>query len=179
MLFGLIVFGAIVGVVFAFVATYNGLVAAADKASRAWNDLDVLLRQRHDEIPKLVEACEPHMRDERGALERLLQARTAVFAARHAHNADALGRAEAGLRSAATALMTRAAEHAELAASPSFGLLRQRQASLDLEIKDRRDRYNEAVRAYNAAIGRMPGRVVAPLGEFRPLQPLDFEPAGP
>ena len=88
MLFGLIVFGAIVGVVFAFVATYNGLVAAADKASRAWNDLDVLLRQRHDEIPKLVEACEPHMRDERGALERLLQARTAVFAARQAHPLD-------------------------------------------------------------------------------------------
>ena len=61
MLFGLLVFGAIVWSVFSFVATYNRLVAAAEKATRAWNDLDALLRQRHDEIPKIVEMCEPHL----------------------------------------------------------------------------------------------------------------------
>jgi len=179
MLFGLLVFGAIVSVVFAFVATYNGLVTAAEKATRAWNDLDTLLRQRHDEIPKLVETCEPHMGDERDTVDGLLAARSAVFAARQTRNAEELGRAEAALRSAATALLTRAAEHAALAASPAFALLRQRQATLDLELKDRRDRYNEAVRAYNAAINRVPGRLVALVGEFRPLRPLDFEPAGP
>ena len=61
MLFGLLVFGVIVVIVFSFVATYNRLVAAAEKATRAWNDLDAVLRQRHDEIPKLVEMCEPHL----------------------------------------------------------------------------------------------------------------------
>jgi LemA protein len=181
MLFGLLVFGAIVSVVFAFVAIYNGLVAAAEKATRAWNDLDVLLRQRHDEIPKLVEACEPHMRSERAALERLLEARTAVFAARQTRDADEFGRAEAALRSAATALLARAAEQATLAASPAFALLRQRQVTLDLELKDRRDSYNEAFRDYNTAISRAPCSVVALVGAFRPLQPvrtLDFVPAG-
>ena len=174
MLFGLLVFGAIVGLVFAFAATYNALVAAADKATRAWNELDVLLRQRHDEIPKLVEICEPHMPEERPLLDRLLEARAAVFAARQTRSADDLSRAEATLRAAATAFMARAAEHADLAASPAFSLLRQRQATLDLELKDRRDRYNEAVRAYNAAITRAPGNLVALVGEFPPLRPLDF-----
>lgn len=174
MLFGLLVFGAIVALVFATVATYNGLVAAAEKATRAWNELDVLLRQRHDEIPKLVESCEPHMQKERPVLDRLLEARTAVFAARQTRNADDLSRAEATLRAAATEFMTRAGEHADLAASPAFSLLRQRQATLDLEIKDRRDRYNEAVGAYNAAITRAPGRLVAFVGEFPPLRPLEF-----
>ena len=61
MLFGILVFGAIVGVVFAFVTTYNGLVAAAEKAARAWNDLDTLLRQRHDEIPKIAEIGRAHV----------------------------------------------------------------------------------------------------------------------
>jgi LemA protein len=178
MLFGILVFGAIVGVVFAFVATYNGLVAAAEKAARAWNDLDTLLRQRHDEIPKIAEICEPHLVNERALVERLLQARTAVFAARQTRDADELGLAEAGLRAAATALMTRAAAHPTLAASPAFGLLRQRQATLDLEIKDRRDGYNDAVRAYNAAINRVPGRVIALLTAFPPLRTLDFERAG-
>jgi LemA protein len=177
MLFGILVFGAIVGVVFAFVTTYNGLVAAAEKAARAWNDLDTLLRQRHDEIPKIAEFCELHLANERPLVERLLAARTAVFAARQTRDADELGAAEASLRAAATALMTRAAAHPDLAASPAFGLLRQRQATLDLELKDRRDGYNEAVRKYNAAIGRVPGRVVALLTAFPPLRTLDFEPA--
>lgn len=177
MLFGLFVFGAIVAAVFAFVAIYNGLVAAAEKATRAWNELDALLRQRHDEIPRIVEACEPHLAAERALLDRVLEARSAVFAARQTRDADELGRAEARLRVAATALMTRAEAKAELAASPAFGLLRQRQATLDLELKDRGDRYNDAVRAYNGAISRVPGRLVALVAAFPPLRPLDFEPA--
>src|SRR5262245_25875242 len=164
MLFGLLVFAAIVGVVFAFVGIYNRLVAATEKATRAWNDLDALLRQRHDEIPKLVEACEPHLRGERAFLDRVLEARAAVFAARQTRDADRLGSAERELRAAATALMARAAEHPDLVAAPAFGLLRQRQATLDLELKDRRDGYNDAVREYNAAIGRAPGSIVALVG---------------
>ncbi len=177
MLFGLFAFGAIVAAVFAFVAIYNGLVAAAEKATRAWNDLDALLRQRHDEIPRIVEACEPYLAAERTLLDRMLEARAAVFAARQTRDADELGRAERSLRAAATALMARAATQPDLSASPSFGLLRQRQATLDLELKDRRDRYNEAVRDYNGAISRVPGRLVALIAAFPPLRPLDFEPA--
>jgi LemA protein len=175
MLFGLIVFGAILASVFAFVGTYNGLVSASERATRAWNDLDTLLRQRHDEIPKLLEICEQHLPTERGLVDRLRELRAAVFAARQARDADELGRAEAELRGAATALMSRAATHPLLVASPAFDLLRKRQATLDLELADRRDRYNEAVREYNAAIGRVPGNVVALFGAFPPLRALDFE----
>ena len=179
MLFGLLVFGAIVGAVFAFVGIYNRLVAASEKATRAWNDLDALLRQRHDEIPKLLEACEPHLGRERALLDRVSEARAAVFAARQTRDADALGHAEAELRKAATALMARAAAHSSLVASPAFSMLRQRQATLDLELKDRRDGYNDAVREYNAAIGRVPANVVALVGAFPRLRPLDFERAHP
>lgn len=179
MLFGLFVFAAIVAAVFAFVAIYNSLVAAAEKATRAWNELDALLRQRHDEIPRIIEACEPHLAAERALLDRVLEARAAVFAARQTRDADELGRAEARLRAAAAALMTRAETVAALAASPAFGMLRQRYATLAAELKDGRDRYNSAVRDYNAAIQRAPGRVVALVAAFPPLRLLDFEPAGP
>jgi LemA protein len=176
MLFGLLVFGVIVVVVFSFVATYNRLVAAADKATRAWNDLDTVLRQRHDEIPKIVEMCEPHLPHERALFERLLEARASIFAARQTRDADALGSAERSLRATATDLVIgRAASVPELAASPAFAMLKQRHATLDMEIAERRDRYNAAVRDYNAAIGRLPGSIIALLGEFPPLQPLDFE----
>lgn len=177
MLFGLLVFGAIVVVVFSFVTTYNGLVAAAEKATSAWNDLDALLRQRHDEIPKLIETCEPHLAAERPLFDRLLEVRAAVFAARQTRDADTLGHAEHSLRVAATELIRRASTHAALTSSPAFGLLLQRQATLDSELAERRDRYNEAVQKYNAAIGRVPGRIAALAGEFPPLRPFDSEPA--
>jgi LemA protein len=179
MLFGLLVFGAIVVVVFSFVGTYNRLVAAAEKATRAWNDLDALLRQRHDEIPKIIEMCEPHLPNDRALFDRLLEARAAVFAARQTRDADALSRAERSLRKAASDLvLVRAASVPELKSSAAFGLVTQRQATLDGELADRRDRYNAAVRDYNASITRLPGSVIALLGEFPPLRALDFEPAG-
>lgn len=174
MLFGLLVFGAIVAAIFAFVTIYNGLVDASNKATHAWNELDALLRQRHDEIPRFIEACEPHVA-EPGLGERLLEARAAVFAARQTRDADELARADAELRAAAAALMARAEAAPELAASPAFGLLRQRQATLEAELAERRDRYNEAVRAYNAAVGRLPGRVVALVAAFPRLRPLELE----
>jgi LemA protein len=164
MLFGLLVFGAILAIVFAFVGIYNGLVAASEKAARAWNDLDALLRQRHDEIPKIVEMCELHLSNDRSLTERLLEARTAVFVARQTRDADELGRAEAQLHAAATALMQRAAAVPALAASAAFGLLQKRQQTLDVELADRRERYNSAVGEYNAV-----------LAAFPPLRPLDLE----
>jgi LemA protein len=179
MLSGLLVFGVIVAAVFAFVAVYNGLVDAADKATTAWNDLDALLRQRHDEIPKITEMCEPHLAGERAVLDRVLEARAAVFAARQTRDADALVGAEAQLRAAATALMARAAAHSQLIASPAFSLARQRQATLDLELKQALDRYNDAVRRYDAAMGRLPGNVVALLAAFPRFRQIDFERAGP
>jgi len=39
------------------VRIYNGLVALRENVRKAWSNIDVLLTQRHDELPKLVEAC--------------------------------------------------------------------------------------------------------------------------
>jgi LemA protein len=175
MLFGLFVFVLIVAAVFVLAATYNNLVAAAERATRAWNDLDALLRQRYDEIPKLIEICEPHLPRERQSFASLLEARDAIFAARQTRAADALGRAESRLRAELTALVGLAEQRPELAASPAFTLLRQRNATLDGEIVDRRARYNTAVEGYNDAIGRAPGKVVALLGGFRPLRALEAD----
>jgi LemA protein len=178
MLFGLFVFAAIVVTVFVLATTYNSVVAAAERASRSWNNLDALLRQRHDEIPKVIEFFEPHLRGERAAFDKLLAMRDAIFAARQTRAADALGAAESGLRADLAALIARAARDPGLAANPAFALLRQRNATLDAEIAERRALYDEAVSGYNVAIGRLPGNVVALLGGFRPLRALGADATG-
>jgi LemA protein len=173
MLFGLLVFGAIVLLVFWLATTYNGLVATAERTTSAWQELESLLTQRHDELPKFIEFCEPHLRGARADSERALAARSAVVEARQKRDAIALNRAERALRGELGALVARAAASPELGPSPAFGLLRQRHATLDTEIDERRALYNQAVAEHNAALRRPLGNVVALLGGFRALRTLD------
>lgn len=43
------------------VILYNGLVRLKHGVGKAWANIDVLLRQRHEELPKLVETCRQYM----------------------------------------------------------------------------------------------------------------------
>ena len=51
------------------VTIYNSLVRLKHQVARSWADIDVLLKQRHDELPKLVDACRQYMEYERETLE--------------------------------------------------------------------------------------------------------------
>ncbi len=83
------------------VMTYNGLVNLKHNVSKAFANIDVLLKQRHDELPKLVEVCKQYAQFEQSTLENVMQARSAVFTASQSRNIEALGNAESQLRSAA------------------------------------------------------------------------------
>ena len=93
---------ALVVVLFLLVAylvnLYNGLVRLKHGVSKAWANIDVLLRQRHEELPKLVETCKQYMQHERNTLEAVITARNAVASARDKGDVGALGQAESGLR---------------------------------------------------------------------------------
>ena len=75
MFLGFIVFAAIVAGALWFVSTYNYLVAAKQRVARAWSNLDVPVRERHDELPRLVEICSKHLHNDQAALDRVLEAR--------------------------------------------------------------------------------------------------------
>ena len=88
---------AVVAVVY-LVRIYNGLVVLRENVRKAWANIDVLLTQRHDELPKLVETCKRYMAYERETLERVMQARAAVFQAQGRSDVAAVGAAEQQLR---------------------------------------------------------------------------------
>src|SRR5262247_3366711 len=70
------------GVVGYGLSIYNGLVALKNNITRSWANIDVLLKQRHDELPKLVRTCEGYMQHERAVFDRLSEARGALVKAR-------------------------------------------------------------------------------------------------
>ena len=47
------------------VGVYNLLVRLSNNIDKAWSNIDVILKQQHDELPKLVEVCNSYMVHER------------------------------------------------------------------------------------------------------------------
>ena len=67
------------------VMLYNNLVQVKHNVSKAWANIDVLLKQRHDELPKLVETCKQYMKFEQDTLTKVMEARSKVSTARETH----------------------------------------------------------------------------------------------
>jgi LemA protein len=157
------------------VGTYNGLVQVREAVKLAWSNIDVLLVQRHDELPKLVEVCKQYMQYEPGTLERVMRARSGVDAARSSGNVASLGPAEGELRAGLSRLYAVAENYPDLKASESFRHLQERISGLETAIADRREVYNDAVNTNNVRISTFPGVFVAGMGNFPEAHLLQFQ----
>lgn len=159
------------------VTLYNQLVNLKHGVSQAWANIDVLLRQRHEELPKLVEACRQYMQYEQATLERVISARNAVGQARDRSDLKQLGQAETALRSGLGQLFALAENYPQLQANSSFQHLQQRISGLENGIADRRELYNAAVNINNVRIEQFPDALVARLFSFHSAELLQFSEA--
>lgn len=156
------------------VLIYNNLISLKHAVSKAWANIDVLLKQRHDELPKLVETCRQYMKFEQETLERVMRARNQVQTAREAHDLRDLGQAEGQLRLGLGSLFAVAEAYPELKANETFQHLQARISGLESSIADRREFYNEAVNANNVRIEQFPDVIIARLFAFKPFDLLEF-----
>jgi LemA protein len=172
---GLVAFAVIVIAVVWFVTAYNNLDAAAARTAQAWGNVDAMLRQRHDELPRFLDACQPYVQHEQALFDRILEGRDAIFSARQARDTTTLGRAENELHAALGRLVALVEARPELKADDTFAVLRKRLALLESGLDERRAIFNAAVHQNNAAVGRFPSNIVALLGGFRAVPPFDAE----
>jgi len=156
------------------ITLYNSLVNVKNAVAKAWSNIDVLLKQRHDELPKLVDTCQQYMQYEQSTLEKVTQARTRVSEARQSHDLGALGLAESALRSGLGQLFALAEAYPDLKANEQFLHLQSRISGLENAIADRREFYNESVNINNVAIEQFPGVLLARLFNFKAFVLLKF-----
>ena len=174
----LLILGAGLVVVLIYAITlYNQLVTVKHGVTQAWSNIDVLLRQRHDELPKLVEACRQYMQYEQATLQRVINARNAVSQARDRSDVKQLGQAETALRSGLGQLFALAENYPQLQASSSFQHLHQRISGLENGIADRRELYNAAVNINNVRIEQFPEVLLVRFFNFQPAELLRFSEA--
>lgn len=159
------------------IAIYNGLVTLKHNVLKAWANIDVLLKQRHDELPKLVEICRQYMQHEQDTLVQVSVARAAVFGANQRHDVAAVGAGEGSLRKSLGQLYAVAESYPELKADKQFKHLRDRISTLENTIADRREYYNESVTLNNIRIETFPDVIMARWFGFRSQATLEFSAA--
>jgi len=149
------------------VVLYNELVRLRIENDRAFANIDVLLKQRHDEIPNLVSCVKGYMDHERQTLEAVALARTASIGA-----ASITQKAQADLRltGALHSLFAVAERYPGLKANQNFIALQKRISELEERIADRREFFNDDVATYNTRIAQLPEVFLARQMKLRPRQ---------
>ena len=141
-----------------YIGTYNGFVALKADIPKALGNIDVLLKQRSDELPKLVASVKGYMKHEKGTLEELTKARTAWMKSDSlAQKAKTSDRISAALKT----VFAVAENYPQLRASENFKQLQDRISGLENELADRREFYNDSVTTFNVRIKQFPASIVA------------------
>jgi LemA protein len=159
------------------VTIYNGLVRVRNGVKLAWSNIDVLLVQRHDELPKLIAVCKGYMQHERETLESVVRARDSVEGARSCGNVASVSVAEGALRTGLSSLYAVAERYPDLKANDLFRNLQTRISALETAIADRREIYNDAVNALNVRLETFPDVLIAKPFGFAPAAMLKFSTA--
>ena len=159
-LVSLIVILAVIAAVVYFITVYNSLVRLRNNIDKAWANINVLLKQRHDELPKLIETCKGYMQFEQKTFQLIVEARTAFLkAASVSEKAQADNLASGALKT----LFAVAERYPELKANNNFMQLQGRISELEEKIADRREFYNDSVNTYNIRIQQLPDVFIAGL----------------
>ena len=157
----------VAGVLIYAVILYNGLVRLRNENDRAWANIDVLLKQRHDEIPNLVETVKGYMQHEQRTLLAVTQARSASMSA---SSIPQKAVAELQVTGALRGLFAVAENYPQLKANENFLKLQNRITELEERLADRREFFNDDVNTYNTRIGQIPDVFVASFMALKPRE---------
>lgn len=168
---------------------YNNMVGKEEKVMESWAQVEASYQRRADLIPALVETVARYMKHEQATLNQVAEARanpqtevdsllqTQKQAAElmqtqqgkmptdEAH-LDELTKAQARIGKAARRLMAVVEAYPQLRASDQFLELQAQFEGTENRILTARNRFNEAVETYNDAIRKIPGSLIAGLGQF-------------
>lgn len=153
---------------------HRGLVALHEDVEIAWANVDAPLRQRHEELPKLVETCRRSMQFEQQMLARVMRARASIGEALAAANVAAVGAAEQQLRAAMRRLFAVAENYPQLMSDARFITLQSRITALDALIAQRRELYNQRANLINIRVLLLADRLMARCCGFKHAQLLEF-----
>ncbi len=153
-----IVLAVVVSVAAWAVGIRNTLIDADEASTKAWKDISTQLERRADLIPNLVATVQGYAAHEKEIFTAVAEARGKLLAAK---TPEAMAEAEGTMRSALGRLLAISENYPQLKADTSFVRLQDELAGTENRIAVARQRYNEQVKSFNAAIRKFPGSLFA------------------
>ena len=164
----------LLGLIGYVIVIYNGFVALKNNISQDWSNIDVLLKQRYDELPKLIKVCEGYMQHEQQTLEAVVKARSQVNSARS--EGEKL-QAQNALSDTLKSLFMVVERYPDLKADAGFRQLSNRISEIEDQIADRRELYNASVTIYNTRLEQFPDVIIARIFNFARRELWNIDPA--
>ena len=149
---------------------YNALAKTDEQVNARWAQVEAVLQRRLDLIPQLVETVKGYATHERQTLVAVTEARAKTLGILEATGGEApkssttlenLNQAQQDLSGAMKKLFALIEQYPDIKASGNFMALQDQLEGTENRISVERQRYNEAVRAYNAKTRVFPSNVVA------------------
>ena len=143
---------------FIAIATFNDVIALIQRIDKAWANIDVALKQRHDELPNLVAAVRDVMGFEQAVLQEVSRLRNAYDPDRPVPEQGALSTETS---QAVRSLFAVVENYPALRSADNVIKLQAEIERLEGVIADRRELYNDQVYRYNTRIAQLPAVLLA------------------
>ena len=163
----------IVFIVSSCVNIYNKLIMLNKNIDKAFANIDVLLKQRADEIPNLITVVKQSMSYEQETLTKLTNLRTQYM---DSSNNDDKVKISNDIASLFKSVFAVSENYPDLKASASLRDLQQRVSHIEDQIADRREFYNESVNMYNIGIAEFPNIIFSKMVGYKQKQMLEITP---
>lgn len=158
---------AIAAVIFLYlISIYNRFVSLRNNTEKAWSNIDLLLKQRHEELPNLVAACKEYMNHESTLFKEVTDLRMQAETARKSQNVEEISKSENALNLAVNGLLARAEAYPDLKSSANFQQLMGRVSVIEDTITDKREFYNDSATILNTRRDQFPAMIVASMFGF-------------
>ncbi|MGH9325385.1 MAG: LemA family protein [Terriglobia bacterium] len=132
---------------------------------RDWIDIDKLLQQRSNQLPRIIQICRSYLPDEKAALKAVSEARSAY---RKAATVQDKASADAGVTQALHQLFAEAKNSPPLESNNTFVQLQTDLMEIEETLAERRDLFNEDVQQFNSRLQRIPGKWMRGRAHVRP-----------
>jgi LemA protein len=153
-----------------FKGNYNRFVSLEESVDAQWANVETVLQRRFDLIPNLVNTVKGFAAQEKEIFTEVTRLRSQWGEARSAD--EKVGVANQ-MQGALGRLMLVAENYPQLKSNQNFLALQDELAGTENRISVERRRYNESVRAYNTAIRKFPGMIIANLSGFDKRMPFE------
>lgn len=165
MIIAIIIAVIVVLILLYFVSTYNSLVGLRNKVKDQWSQIDVVLKNRNDLIPNIVETVKGYAKHEKETLNEVIEARSKMASA---NTPEEEMKASGEVTKALGKLFALAESYPELKANENFLDLQNKLNEVEEKIRYARQFYNDSVLTYKNKLEMFPSNIVANMFGFKP-----------